>query len=82
MADISKIQVGNQIYYIEDTASGYTTVEVNNILPEGQRGDAIGTLTFNGVTYTVYAPLSSGSQNPLRIEVNDTVLWFNRSSER
>lgn len=68
--DITKINANGEEYYIQDTISGYTSFEWN---PAITAGDVVGTMTFNGVTYTVYAPAQSMS-NTLDIAVNDTDL--------
>ena len=51
--NITKINVNGEEYYIQDTISGYTSFEWN---PAITSGDVVGTMTFNGQTYTVYAP--------------------------
>ena len=71
--NITKINVNGEEYYIQDTISGYTSFEWN---PTITSGDVVGTMEFNGATYTVYAPVQSMS-NALDIEVNGTDLQIN-----
>lgn len=74
---ISKINVGGVEYNIRDTTTGYTSFEWNPIITSGE---VVGTMMFNGVTYTIYAPAQSMS-NTLDIEVNGTDLTITRGGE-
>lgn len=74
--NITKINVNGEEYYIQDTISGYTSFEWN---PAITSGDVVGTMTFNGQTYTVYAPTQSMS-NTLNIAVSGTDLTITHVS--
>lgn len=74
--NITKVNVNGEEYYIQDTISGYTSFEWN---PAITNGDVVGTMTFNGQTYTVYAPTQSMS-NTLNIAVNNTDLTITHVS--
>lgn len=78
--NITKINVGGEEYYIQDTISGYTSFEWN---PTVTSSDVVGTMVFNGISYPVYAPTQSMS-NTLDIEVNGTDLTISHggSSEQ
>lgn len=58
MPTVNKVKIGNTEYYLQDTSSGYTSFswqDNENV----ENGDPIGTMTFNGITYTIYAPIAS-----------------------
>lgn len=70
--NVTKVNANGTEYYIQDTISGYTSFEWTPN-PNLSSGEVVGTMTFNGITYTVYAPVQSMS-NTLDISVNGTDL--------
>ena len=74
--NITKVNVNGTDYYIKDTISGYTSFEISNRLTTSTQ---IGVLTFNGVSYPLYAPDQTMS-NTLNIYVTGTNLIFDNSN--
>ena len=70
--NVTQVNINGTLYYIKDTISGYTSFEADNLLSSGTE---VGTMTFNGITYTLYAPDQEG-ENPLNIAVRGTNLIF------
>ncbi len=70
MAEISKVLIGNIEYNIQDAASGYSEIQISNLLSSGA---ALGTISLNGQSYIIYAPNSSTSDN-LTVSVSGTSL--------
>lgn len=70
--NVTQVNINGTLYYIKDTISGYTSFEADNLLSSGTE---VGTMTFNGITYTLYAP-DQEEENPLNIAVRDTNLIF------
>lgn len=72
--NITKVNAGGVNYFIKDTISGYTSVEVGNLL---QSGNEVGKITINGTTYTLYAPPASSEINlNVVVDNNSTNLNF------
>lgn len=76
MPTINKIKIGNTEYDIQDTTSGYSKVQISNLLSSGE---AVGTITLNGTNYIIYAP--SSSSGGLEVSVSSNNLIFSNSSE-
>ena len=77
--EITKIRVNNTDYDVVDEITGYTSFD---FVPASNVSNIpVGTLTFDGVTYTVYAP-NQDVTDTLNITVsdNDTNLVFDRNS--
>ena len=70
--NVTQVNINGTLYYIKDTISGYTSFEADNLLSSGTE---VGTMTFNGITYTIYAP-DQEEENPLNIAVRGTNLIF------
>lgn len=70
--NVTKVNVNGTEYYIKDTISGYTSFEASNLLATGTE---VGKMTFNGTTYTLYAPTAQ-IDNTLDIQVVGTDLRF------
>ena len=77
MAEISKVLIGNTEYNIQDAASGYSEIQISNLLSSGK---ALGTITLNGTNYIIYAP-SSSSSGGLEVSIASNSLILNNSSE-
>ena len=71
MAEINKIQIGSVSYDLQDITSGYSQIEVSNLLSSGI---ALGTLVLNGNSYIIHAPNSSTDSGGLRVSVAGTNL--------
>ena len=71
MANISKINVGGVNYDIQDITSGYSKVEISNLLSSGI---ALGTITLNDQSYIIYAPNTSTAGGGLDVRVGGTNL--------
>lgn len=75
--DITKINVNGQEYFIKDTISGYTSFEY---VPVTTTGVEVGTMTFNGITYTLYTPEAQQTETlDIYTNINDTNLVFEKS---
>lgn len=68
---INKIEVGGTQFDIQDVTSGYSKIQISNLLSSGI---AIGTITLDNQTYIIYAPNSSGDQGGLDVQVSGTKL--------
>ena len=75
--NITKVNVAGQEYFIKDTISGYTSFEY---VPATTTGVEVGTMTFNGITYTLYAPEAQQTETlDIYTDTNDTNLVFEKS---
>lgn len=71
MANISKINVGGVNYDIQDITSGYSKIEISNLLSSGI---ALGTITLNDQSYIIYAPNTSTDTGGLEVTIGGTNL--------
>lgn len=75
--EIKKIRVDNIDYDVVDEITGYTSFD---FVPASNLSNVVvGTMTFNGVTYTIYAP-NQDITDTLDIYVDNTNLVFDNSS--
>lgn len=75
--DITKIKIGNEDYFIQDTITGYTSIGVTTNFPSGVE---VGKITFNNVTYTLYAPTAEITTTlDIQVNNNSTNLAFIQS---
>lgn len=58
MAEINKVNIGGTNFDIQDVTSGYSQIEISNLLSSGV---ALGTITLDGQDYIIYAPNESSS---------------------
>ena len=72
MPIVDKIKINGTSYNVVDNNSGYTSFEYS---PSVTNGITVGLMTFNGVTYTIYAP-ETQQTGTLDISVEDTSLIF------
>ena len=72
MPIVDKIKINGTSYNVVDNNSGYTSFEYS---PSVTEGVTVGLMTFNGVTYTIYAPQTTQT-GTLDISVEDTNLIF------
>ena len=61
---IEKINIGDTRYDIQDVTSGYSQIEINNLL---QQGVIIGTVILDGNNYIIYAPNDSSDAGGLDV---------------
>ena len=72
MPNIDKININGTEYNIIDSTSDYTSFEYT---PAVTSGTIVGKMTFNGTTYTIYAPPQSSSGG-LNVSINSDQLRF------
>ena len=72
MPNIETITIGGTDYNIVDNNSGYTSFDYS---PALNSGVTVGIMNFNGITYTVYAPVAQDTST-LNVNVNDNSLVF------
>lgn len=72
MPNIETITIGGTDYNIVDNNSGYTSFDYSSTL---ETGVTIGVMNFNGITYTIYAPISEDTST-LSVAVNNDELRF------
>ncbi len=71
---IDKIVLNGTTYNVVDNDSGYTSFDY---VPITYDGEVVGTMTFNGSTYTIYAPQATSTDLfNITVENNDTELSF------
>ena len=58
MANIDKITFRGNQYDIQDVTSGYSKIQIENLL---ESGIVLGTITLDGHSYVIYAPNESES---------------------
>lgn len=78
MAVINQIEIDGVIYRIKDEENEGESLQWVPNQHVGSGTQVVGTMTFGGTTYTVYAPEQSVS-NSLDISVTSTNLIFDRS---
>lgn len=71
MAEIKKIQIDNVLYDLQDVTSGYSQIEISNLVSSGI---ALGTIVLNGNSYIIHAPNSSIDSGGLEVSVAGTNL--------
>lgn len=77
MANIKKINIGGVLYDIQDVTSGYSKIEISNLLSSGI---ALGTITLNDQSYVIYAPNTSSASGGLDVNVGGTNLNLTNQS--
>lgn len=76
MAEISQVKIGQENYDIQDITSGYSEIQISNLLSSGV---ALGTITLNGHSYIIYAPNQGASTGGLDVSVGGTNLNLTNS---
>ena len=68
--NIDKIVLNGNTYDIQDVTSGYSNIEIENLLSSGV---VLGTITLNGSNYIIYAPNES-TQGGLDVNIGGNEL--------
>ena len=69
--NIDKITIGGNSYDIQDVTSGYSKIEITNLL---QSGIVIGTITLDGHDYVIYAPNDTSGTGGLQVDVGGNAI--------
>ena len=71
MAEIKKIEINGTEYDLQDMTSGYSQIEISNLISSGV---SLGTIQLNGNSYIIHAPNDAIGSSGLEANVGGTNL--------